>query len=158
MHIATTLHIRCDLLEKVNAASKKMNISRSGLVSILLLKYMETNRAGMKSFASVAYQERQDDSSFTTKSLCLREDVYEKWCDVRKAFKFSASYIIAMAIEKYLDEIVHGQKIPYNYFSMYITNTTYHDNVCIIQTLWGVAGEKILAEILKNRETADVFQ
>jgi len=147
MYIETTMYIKQELLCILNEAADKLQVSRSRMVSILLVKYIKENQAGRCAFRSLKYQKRDQKALFQTKSLYLREDVYEMWCDVRKAFKFSASFIIARAIERYLDDFADDRDILDNYFSMYITRASYHDEVCILQTVWGVPGEAILKKL-----------
>jgi len=147
MYTETTLYIRNELLQKLDYAAETMNISRSVLVSILLMRYMKANQAGNAVFTRLKYQARDSESAYTTRSLCLRKDVYEMWCDVRKAFKLSASLLIALAIELYLDELLKGDGLPDNYVGMYATNTTYHANACVIQIIWGKLEEKTLEKL-----------
>jgi len=145
----TTLYIKDDLLSRLDRSADKMGISRSRLVSLLLITYMKNNQAGGKVFSRLKYQERNIDSKYSTKSLYLRKDVYEMWCDVRKAFKLSASHLVALSIELYLDKITNRQIEPNNYFGMYITETIYDKTSCMIQIVWGKPEEK-------NRQAAMV--
>ena len=85
MGIETTMHIRNDLLKKVDETAEKLDISRSRMVSILLVKYMKANRAGSRVFSKLKYQERNPKAGYSTKNIYLREDVYEMGGDVRKA-------------------------------------------------------------------------
>jgi len=147
MNIETTLYIKKDLLFKLDRAATKHHVSRSRMVSILLFRYIKENNAGGCAFISLKYQKRDTRARFETKSLFLREDIYEIWCDVRKAFKLSASFVVARAIERYLADIENDTIIPDNYFGMYIINTAYYNDTCIIQTVWGVPGEKILKKL-----------
>ena len=147
MYNETTLYIKENLLEKLDNAAKELNISRSKLVSILLVTYLKKNKSIGKAFITLKYQKSDTKVKFKTKNLCLRMDIYEKWVDVRKLFKLSASFIIALSIEEYLDEIVEGRNEPYNYFSMYYTKVTYIENVCINITMMGEVKQEILEKI-----------
>jgi len=148
MNCETTMYIQEDLLLKVDDAAEKLGLSRSRVVSILLTKYMDSQREGGRAFVKLRYQERDREVNFVTKSLSLREDVYEMWVDVRKVFKLSASLVIARAIMLYLDEILNGEDGPFNYFPMYYTNVRYHGKTCIITTIWGEPDEKTIATLL----------
>jgi len=149
MFVETTLYIKKSLLPVLDDAADIMGISRSRLVSILLLMYMERNRAGNNTFNRLKYQDR-DGMSFTTKSLYLRKDVYEKWVDVRKVYKFSASRIIADALKLYLDDILNGRNLPFNYSSMYISKVTYSREALIQILVWGIPEERALEKICKT--------
>jgi len=147
MTVETTLYINKDLLSKIDDAGKILKTTRSELVSILLVRYMKSNQCGGKVFWKLRYQRRG--AEFVTKSLCLRKDIYEMWCDVRKVFKLSASLCISLAIIMYLNDILKGKKATFNYLGMYATNTIYKGDACIIQIIWGVLGEKKLQKLLE---------
>ena len=100
-----------------------------------------------KVYTRLKYQDRDSSVSCSIKSLCLREDVYEMWCDVRKVFKLSASHLIALAIQLYIIEIGNVNKIPDNYYQMYITNVSYYNETCLIQIVWGIPGQEILNKL-----------
>jgi len=148
MYTKTTLYIRNDLLLRLDNAVDRLNCSRSRLVSDLLVTYMAKNNAGGVCFKRLKYQPRNDKAVYTAKSLFLRNDVYELWCDVRKAFKLSASFIISIAIEHYLDMMINNKKLLHNYFPMYITNTSYHGKTCIIQIIWGELEKEKLKKLI----------
>jgi len=137
MFIETTLYIKTDLLKAIDEAAIAMAIPRSRLVSILLLKYINNKQAGGKSFTPLQYQKKNHGEQFTTKHIYLRKDIYELWVDVRKLFKLSASHLIALSIKEYLDDILIGQKEPDNSIGMYVTNTYYREDSCLIQILIG---------------------
>jgi len=147
MNHDTTLYIREDLLERVDSSAQKLGVSRSRLISILLIKYMECNKSSGHAFTALKYQPRDTTAGYTTKNIYLRKDVYEMWCDVRKVFKLSASFIIALAVEKYLEEIINSGNVPHNYCSFYFTNVKYSQKACIITTLWGHPGKEKLKKL-----------
>jgi len=145
--IETTVNIRDDLLEKLNISSGKMNISRSGLISVLLLRYMDSHRAGDRVFQRLKYQSRDTGCPLSPASLCLREDFYERWCDVRKAFKLSASLVVALAVELYLDKIINEYYLedqPFNNGNMYVIESYYDGSVNSYYISWGLPEKKIL--------------
>jgi len=147
MYHETTLYIKQDNLERLDLAAGQMNVSRSRLVSDLLVMYIERNRTGEKAFEKLRYQKGGDNVCFCTRSLCLRKDFYEKWCDVRKAYKLSASFIVSLAIEYYLDELLKKRNQPYNCGSMYITKTMYSGKTSIQITITGYLEDKKLKKL-----------
>jgi len=151
MYRETTLYIRNDLLEKLDDAASTLDISRSMLVSILLVKYIKKNKTGSMAFERLRYQKREENPQYSTKSLSLRKNVYELWCDVRKVFKLSASHLIALAIEMYLDELLTRGE-PYNYLEFYLTKIIYHGNACLIQIIWGAPEPEKLKQIIKAQQ------
>ena len=91
MGIETSMYIKIDLLKKLDETAAKMDISRSKLISLLIMKYMDKNQPTDKLFKSLKYQDSDDEAVFITKSIYLREDAYEVWGDLRKVYKFSGS-------------------------------------------------------------------
>jgi len=147
MYYETTLYIKQDLCEKLDDAAEKMNVSRSALVAALLREYMKRNRAGDKAFMKLKYQDSDGDTRFMTKSICLRKDIYELWCNVRKVYKLSASLLIALAIEFYLNDLLEDKK-PFNYGSLYVSRVKYYDCFCVNTIIWGQTGIDQLRDIL----------
>jgi len=146
MGIETTINIRDDLLEKLDKAAGNKGITRSRLISILLVKYMKNQQAGGKVFTRLKNQDRDPSVKYRRKNIYLREDIYEMWCDVRKAFKLSAAHLIARAIDQYLEKIVETNLQPDNNFNMYVSRFTYSDKTTIISIIWGYPGPEKLAK------------
>ena len=72
------------------------------------------------------------------------------WGDVRKGYKLTASYVIALAIKLYLDEIINGVDLPYNYLQFYLTRTKYNGNACINTIIWGMPDRKTLIQLTET--------
>ena len=148
MYIETTVNINDELLEMLDNAAESLGLSRSRLISVLLVKYVKQNRGGKWAFSRLRYQERRDGCFYSKKTIFLRKDVYDVWCDVRKLFKLSASYIIALAIKKYLGQILKNQKVPHNYFPMYVAIASQIGNLNSYSIIWGDIDTKILKKLL----------
>ena len=131
-----------------------MDISRSRLVSLLIMKFMDENQPADRLFKKLRYQDRDDDAEFTTKSLYLREDVYEMWGDLRKVYKLTASLVIALAINLYLNEIMNGKQ-PFNYGQFYALLSGYSGKSYIHTRIWGMPEEKTLNHLMETWETAE---
>jgi len=151
MRYETTAYIREDILAGLNSAALSLNISRSELISLLLLRFTGCKRAPGMTFRKLKYQGSGPDISYRTVCFCLREDVYERWCDVRKVFKLSGSFIIALAYQLYMNEILteydDNPDRPFNYGSIYISKISYDAHSYINMIIWGQPGEKTLEKI-----------
>ena len=151
MGIETSMYIKTDLLKKLDETATKMDISRSKLISLLIMKYMDKIQPTDNLFKSLKYQDSDDEAVFTTKSIYLREDAYEVWGDLRKVYKFSGSLVIALAIELYLDELLNGD-LPHNYGEFYALSAGYSGKSYIFTRIWGLPTEKILNHLLETWE------
>ena len=126
MSIHTTFYIKSNLLVRLIAVSSSLNISVNSLVVMLIIKMIKRYiRSKPVIFSTVKYQKTDDDNSgWKIQHLSLDVDVYEKAVDLRKVFKKTVSLIIAIAIEKYLDEIVrelsNNKKSMDNYLHNYL--------------------------------------
>jgi len=150
VYINTSLYISKGHLSKVKAIQMKHDISKSKLISLLLLLYIEKNQAGKTFGKRVKYQKKIKDQ-YTTTAISLREDMYERWCDVRKVFKISASFAIAFSFENYLDEIIdefNNDTKPFNYGSFYHVFSKTNDSAYTQIIQWGKPEETIMETIL----------
>ena len=147
MSLETTMNIKKELSKRIDEVAEELGISRSRMVSILIKKFMENNEAGKKAFEKLTYQERGGD--YAKKSLYFNAGDYEMWCDLRKAYKLSASCIIALAIELYLDDILNGTEKPDNYCNFYTTKPKYYGHVYTNLIIWGSPDKRNLQKLLE---------
>ena len=67
----------------------------------------------------------------------------------------SVSFVIAVAIEKYLDELIkeileiESKGEAYNYNTFYLINAHYKDHSFIFTTVWNDPGPEILYKVTK---------
>ena len=148
MYNATTMYIDIALLERIDEAAKVLNVSRSRLVSTLLVKYMKSNRAGGRPFGKLVYQSRG--AQYEIKSIYLRKDIHELWGDVRKAYKLTASHVIALAIKLYLNELLNCTDLPYNYFQFNLSYTKYYGEVYTNLIIWGSPDKETLIKLIET--------
>jgi len=73
--------------------------------------------------------------------------------DLRKVRKLSVSFIVALAIREYLDEIIRELSkkkiITDNYHHSYIFIANIYNGICSFTTFWGVPPEQILKNKIK---------
>ncbi|MCP4131736.1 MAG: hypothetical protein GY754_12225 [bacterium] len=106
MFVNTTININIELLEKVEAASKLLNTSRSNIIILLLDRVMEKKEVSIEIFKQVKYQFRDLASNWKRIHVYPEVERYEAWIDMRKIHKRSVSLIISIAINEHLDQLV----------------------------------------------------
>ena len=104
--IGTTVYIRRDLAERVSAAARIADSTRTEIVVMLMKRVMKEHRRLVRCWRAVQYQEKDSGGRWCRMHIspCGRD--YEFLIDSRKVFKRSVSLLLAMAVEKYLDEIL----------------------------------------------------
>ena len=109
MNIETSVNLSGQSVNTLKETAGRLGISVSRLVSILIMIVLRSQEE-IIILKRVKYQKRLLDDKWKTLHLYLRSDVYESSLDLKKVMKMSVSFIIATAIEKYLDEIVNKLK------------------------------------------------
>jgi len=133
----TTINIRIDILEMISSAAQQKGISRSELITILIKKFMDDIANPGRIGKMIQYQKRCKTGSWHKFHLCVREDEYEYFLDLRKLLKMSASLILAYAVDKFLNKIM-GSKETDNYrYKNYIIAMEMMDNVICWKFIWG---------------------
>lgn len=136
----TTMCVRGETREKLEAASLAAGMSRSQLVSSLL-NYASKRMCLERSFrGGIRYQERIGGVARGRMHLRLRCDEYEFFLDMRKVWKMSVSFLVAYAVEHFLDELI--QKLirnPDNYrYRNYAMTKVYANDVTCWIFYWGI--------------------
>ena len=140
MNIATTINIRKDLLDRLSGAAEASGSSLKSLISALLREYMNDRRAKHSAFTRVRYQERRGSGQWKRLHVSMMCDEYEYCIDLRKVFKMSVSFLIACAIEKYLDALIQkcGKNADsYRYQNYAIMKLQSQEVVCWV-IYWGI--------------------
>lgn len=148
LKIRTTINIRNDLLERLETASISLKMPKTAVISALLKHLMEMNRLQITSWTGVKYQRRLTDVIWKKVHVSPRADEYEFFLDSRKVCKMSVSFLIAYAIENYLDilmKLIVGDTDNYRYHNYAMTPIIIDDIVCWL-FCWGIP-----PGIIKNR-------
>lgn len=156
MHVETTMNIRREVLDKITDAASSVNLSKSEIISIILVRFSKGCNNKSRIFSTVRYQQASSTRSFHRLHVVISNDIYEKCLDMRKLLKMSVSYILACAVEKYLEEIIKSsneikdKRITDNYYSNYIIISKYHDDGIYSYTIfWGFPNKKTLMKTLQ---------
>ncbi len=140
MRHETTVNLLERSYRKLKYASGTAGIRSSVLVSSLLnYTRLRAKPAGLVR-GLVKYQNRCPGSHWHKLHVCLREDEYEFARDLCKVWKMSVSFIVADAIERYLDELIEKMMVKtdnYRYRNYASSRIVIHDVTCWIY-YWGL--------------------
>ncbi len=152
MKIDTTINIRKQVLKRIDAACVEYSVSRSRFVSLLLLRFMKEKATDKNRFSRVKYQKRDTKASWKRPHVMLESDLYEKCLDMRKLFKMSVSFIVAVAFTCYFDSVVYELKNDGDTDKNtrnYICIGNRYENVFSFSIFWDYPAEEILLKILE---------
>jgi hypothetical protein len=127
-----------DVFFTLSLASERLGKTRRDLVVMLLMKIMRDVDRFQGGFTLVRYQKRDPLKRWRCFSISFRTDEYEFFTDLRKLGKFSVSYLVAMAVERYLDELLDGKK-RHNYFRFthYTIGQRIENDILCWEFYWG---------------------
>jgi len=140
MGIETTLYIKRYHLKSLTAASCVTGRSKGMIISSLMLRLSKKHDIPSRMWTRVQYQKRENNADYHRLHVSLKPGEYEMFLDLRKVYKKSVSFLVAHAIDEYLDEIVsniHQDPDNYPVFN-YAMNRMIIDNVVNWILSWGV--------------------
>ncbi len=152
MKIQTTVNIKKELLNRLESASKILNVPKSQLISRLLEVMMEKCPVKTPDNTRVRYQKRDKNTVWHKLHVTYDYDMYEKSLDLRKICKMSVSLIIEEGIKKYLDLIISDKtqdsdKPGFGSNYVFIQNMS---KSCYSYTVfWGFPGNAVLKKLLE---------
>ncbi len=108
----TSINIERDSYAKITEAAKRLGISRSRFVAILLERYVLQGKTPIVTRGTVRYQQSREKEHWKKLHVVLPVHVHDFFDDVRKLWKLSVSFLVALAVEKFLNnsdfsEIAH---------------------------------------------------
>ncbi len=152
MNIDTTIYIKKEYRNRLNSASAVLGISRSKVVELLIDMFIYKNEFSPKMFETVQYQEKGDKDAWSTIHAWFEPSVYENCLDIRKIYKISVSFMIAFAIDNYLDKWLRtGSPVTDNYVSGsrdYLFVEQNCEGIRHFSTFWGCPKQEYLEKYL----------
>lgn len=103
--IHTTVHLQQRHSLALYEKAKKLGITRSMLMVILMRRILVNWKRLKRHNISVQYQKNVNKEKWKVVHVFLDPKDYEVCTDMRKFFKWSVSALLAMAIDLYIDEI-----------------------------------------------------
>jgi hypothetical protein len=133
----STLNIHAEVLKKISAAARAINISRTKMIVILLKNTMNDVTNPVRLGRLVQYQKRDRAGNWHVFHIKLKADEYEYLQDMRKLLKMSVSLILAHAVKRYINRILQ-RDIADNYrFKDYVIIREVIDNIICWKLFWG---------------------
>ena len=111
----TSFYMHVDSYVKLSAAAKRTGMSMHKLIIQLMYRYAKEHKKMQVEKGTVQYQKMDNKDKWQVFRVALSEKDYELFTDMRKVMKKSVSYLVALAIKKYLDTLVG--KIRNNVFN-----------------------------------------
>ncbi len=152
MKIDTTVYMKRVVLERIDSSAKKFSISRSKLVSLLLIRMMQGKNTDKNRFSRVKYQKRDKNGDWKRPHVMFEPDLYEKNIDMRKLHKKSVSYIVTVAYKRYFDSVIEELNdggFTDNYLKHYICIGKRIGSVFSYTVFWEYPPEKYLYQHLE---------
>ena len=155
MRIETTLNVHQDILSQLFEASVITMKSMSSIIAMVLHRITVDNCVVSRSFKRVQYQERDRENDWKTVHVVVDSATYEYFLDMRKLFKMSVSLLLAIAVSKYLEDIINdlcNNKNTDNYLCRnYIISKKVIDGVSCFYIYWGIPRIKHLKEFFYDK-------
>ena len=151
MNISTTINIRKDLLVRMIRKKKKLEISLNSLVDLLLKKALNWNKNSVRTFISIKYQPYNKELGFHKLHVNLDQVLYERCLDLRKLYKLSVSYILALCIKLYLELLSNDIAESYvtdNYHNSYILMSKTEKGIFSFTIFWEAIDNTLLSNLL----------
>lgn len=121
MQLETTIYISEENYLKLEEKKAETGISKNRLIKCLLRNEVSREKRVPVLLNTVSYQEKLcADDKFRRLHVALDDELYERCLDMRRVFKLSVSYIIALCISQYLDDINSAEFNTDNYRNVYI--------------------------------------
>lgn len=122
MRVQTSFYMHIANFAKLLRASERTGKSLHNLIIELMYNYAKDYKFTSIARGTVKYQTADSRKNWRFLRISLQEEDYELFTDMRKVMKKSVSYLVALAIKKYLDNII--SKILNNVFNY--TSLTYY--------------------------------
>jgi hypothetical protein len=140
MSVSTTINIHETLLNRLETAADILDTTKTHVISSLMRHTSRKARHLNKAWSRVRYQQRPAKSEWKRLHISPRVDEYEFFLDMRKVNKMSVSFIIAYAINHYLDELmllINDDMDNYCYKNYAINQYVIDDVYCWV-IYWGI--------------------
>jgi hypothetical protein len=140
MGIDTTLHLHNDTMKIFLKASRLTGQTKRQLFSRLLSIIADEQMIDPVAWSRIRYQVRDQKTTWHRMHISLTPAEYELFIDLRKVYKMSASRIIALAMEKFMERLINSSgKETDNYrISSYVFSGFTMDGVICWAQYWGL--------------------
>lgn len=136
----TTVYVHEYTKEKIQKIIAFTGKTKQAIVIWALSKISEDTDLQIITWSRIKYQSRNKNTEWTQIHLHLSPAEYELFIDLRKIFKSSVSRMVAMAIEKYFNEIIRGKKMALTNYEKknYALSRISIDGITTWVLYWGI--------------------
>lgn len=114
---ATSINMHADTNDRILCAAGRLGVSRRELVVRLLMRIMRDVASFHRRFRNIRYQSDDAGGHWHCFAIRFTPEETEFFSDLRNVCKCSVSLLVAIAVEKYLDEMLGDiKKEVYNYY------------------------------------------
>lgn len=106
MGYQTSFYMHIIVFAKLIRASERTGRSIESIIKQVMRNYAKDHKQMQIKEGTVKYQERDEKNNWKVFRIALDRDDYELFTDMRKVMKKSVSYLVALAVDKYLDLII----------------------------------------------------
>lgn len=103
--VDTTVNLHQKQIERLEQAFQNSGVSVNELILLLFKRMMEENENLHEKTRVIRYQE--DSEGYRKHHVYMDYVEYDQKLDMRRMYKMSASLVLALAIDWFLDELLH---------------------------------------------------
>jgi hypothetical protein len=149
--LATSINMHRSTFLAVSRAAARLSTTRRSVVVRLLMRVMRDIDRHQGGFATISYQPEDPKGEWHCFSIRFRPDENGFFHDLRNTCKCSVSFLVAIAAEKYLDELLNENRGYVNkniWFRNYVIHREVNDGLICWQIYWGYS-KKHLRNLLE---------
>jgi hypothetical protein len=140
--LRTSINMKHAVFLRISLAAARLGKTRREIVLMLLRRILQDINHLQGGFTLVKYQPRDPLKQWHCVSLSLRKNENEFVADFRKLGKCSVSYLVAIATDRYLEELLHDGGSGHNYaeFIHYAIGQRLEGDIICWELYWGDPG------------------
>lgn len=141
----TTVNIDRETYAKLTKASETYGVSRSRIIAMLLDLYVQSEETPECATGTVKYQKTQPHENWKKLHIVIPGHTCEFFDDVRKLWKLSVSFLVVLAVQKYLIHLgeIFKKSFTDKYWSGAYTSILFeYNNMQFLLFCWGVPQQK----------------
>ncbi|TAL31794.1 MAG: hypothetical protein EPN93_17080 [Spirochaetes bacterium] len=138
--LTTSINMHKDTRSSVRRAARTLKMSQRDIVVLLLKRIMQDIMTMQGEFTTVRYQ--PDDKAGDWHCFCIQyyPEEYEFFNDLRRLCKYTISYLVAIAVIKYMAELLGDREsviINYLNYTQYAVGTPSMKGILCWHFYWG---------------------
>ncbi|TAL39322.1 MAG: hypothetical protein EPN93_01940 [Spirochaetes bacterium] len=135
----TSINVHTDIMRKLAQAALQLQTSRRDIVVRLLKTVMRDLPRYNTRFETVKYQPDDPEGRWHCFGVRFKAEEFEFWADLRRLSKFTVSYLVAIGVERYLDDLMRdGERSVHNYapYDRHAVRRNVTDGMVIWNLIW----------------------